>query len=68
MNDFFRYAAPEMFLAEGHYDASVDIYSFGISVCEMHSACQPYWDSKKGEPVLDPSKVIEGIRPKFSNA
>src|SRR3954454_21686729 len=58
------YVAPEV-LRGKTYTQSADIYSFGISACEILSGLPPYHNLPHDEFLT--IKICQGLRPKFNN-
>lgn len=68
-----RWIAPEVLLAYTHYSEAVDIYSFGILLCELDTLQLPYEDlrsKRDGRPFNDAAirkRVARGqLKPRFS--
>eukprot|EP00798_Chlamydomonas_sp_ICE-L_P005663 gene5663-8988_t len=60
------YVAPEALISNKKVTSSVDVYAFGILMCEMHMAQRPYGNMKQQQLVEE--VVMWGIRPKFNGS
>lgn len=69
-----RWVAPEVLLAYTHYSEAVDVYAFGVLLCELDTLQSPYDDLRStrgdGRPIGTATirkKVAKGeLRPTFS--
>lgn len=68
-----RWIAPEVLLAYTHYSEAVDIYAFGVLLCELDTLQLPYEDLRSrrdGRPLNDAAirkRVAKGqLKPRFS--
>lgn len=68
-----RWIAPEVLLAYTHYSEAVDIYAFGVLLCELDTLKLPYEDLRSrrdGRPLNDAAirkRVARGqLKPRFS--
>eukprot|EP00798_Chlamydomonas_sp_ICE-L_P005664 gene5664-8989_t len=60
------YVAPEALISNKKVTSSVDVYVFGILMCEMYMAQRPYGNMKQQQLVEE--VVMWGIRPKFNGS